>query len=74
MLGEDTQRHIEHPGLLRNVIQRESHLFARNLHLAERLGTDDLHGPVRFYGTGDDQFGSHILRSESGQVSVSSKW
>ena len=31
---------------------------------------DDLHGPVRvrLHGTGHDQFGPHILRSESGQI------
>ena len=68
ILRENAQRHIEHPGLLGNIVQGESHLAARNLHLAERHGADDLHDPVRLHGTGHDQFGPHVLRSESGQV------
>ena len=68
ILRENAQRHIEHPGLFGNIVQGESHLAARNLHLAERHGTDDLHDPVRLHGTGHDQFGPHVLRSESGQV------
>ena len=68
ILRENAQRHIEHPGLFGNIVQGESHLAARNLHLAERHGADDLHDPVRLHGTGHDQFGPHVLRSESGQV------
>lgn len=68
ILRENAQRHIEHPGLFGNIVQGESHLAARNLHLAERHGTDDLHDSVRLHGTGHDQFGPHVLRSESGQV------
>lgn len=74
ILRENAQRHIEHPGLFGNIVQGESHLAARNLHLAERHGADDLHDPVRLHGTGHDQFGPHVLRSESGQVEREFEW